>query len=258
MLFIFRARDCFDINLRRFVMQHAWNGKPERPETVCDGQPFEFCDFGCFSLTRSQQVSTLCDTFSYLVESSRESYVVRAREGALEFTRSFSQGKGVIASSTGLLLKTLGLNVTAIKIDPYMNIDAGTMAPTEHGQLHYFISQPETEPRAGEVFVLDDGGEVDLDLGNYERYLNVTLGRENNITTGKIYQQVIEREVSGALPGRAGLCLSTLANSVEEITWARRCRSFLTLRMRFKIGLNGSLKCPSTALESLLMSVSSR
>jgi CTP synthase len=88
-------------------------------------------------------------------------------------------GKGVIASSTGLLLKTLGLRVTAIKIDPYMNIDAGTMSPLEHG----------------EVFVLDDGGEVDLDLGNYERYLNVTLTRENNITTGKIYSQVIEREV---------------------------------------------------------------
>jgi CTP synthase len=88
-------------------------------------------------------------------------------------------GKGVIASSTGLLLKTLGLRITAIKIDPYMNIDAGTMSPLEHG----------------EVFVLDDGGEVDLDLGNYERYLNVTLTKENNITTGKIYSQVIEREV---------------------------------------------------------------
>jgi CTP synthase len=74
-----------------------------------------------------------------------------------------------IASSTGLLLKTIGLKVTSIKVDPYMNVDAGTMAPTEHG----------------EVFVLDDGGEVDLDLGNYERYLNITLTRENNITTGR-------------------------------------------------------------------------
>ena len=89
---------------------------------------------------------------------------------------------GYPASSTGLLLKTIGCKVTAIKIDPYMNVDAGTMAPTEHG----------------EVFVLNDGGEVDLDLGNYERYLNITLTRENNITTGKIYQHVIEREVSGS------------------------------------------------------------
>ena len=76
-------------------------------------------------------------------------------------------------------MKTLGLRVTAIKIDPYMNIDAGTMSPLEHS----------------EVFVLDDSGEVDLDLGNYERYLNVTLTRENNITIGNIYLQVIEREV---------------------------------------------------------------
>lgn len=88
------------------------------------------------------------------------------------------------ASSTGLLLKTLGLKVTAIKIDPYMNIDAGTMAPTEHG----------------EVFVLNDGGEADLDLGNYERYLDVTLRRDNNITTGKIYSQVIDKEVSQHSP----------------------------------------------------------
>lgn len=94
------------------------------------------------------------------------------------------------ASSTGLLLKTTGLSVTAIKIDPYMNIDAGTMAPTEHG----------------EVYVLNDGGEADLDLGNYERYLDVTLGKDNNITTGKVYSHVIEREVS-RVPGVVLSCL---------------------------------------------------
>jgi CTP synthase len=74
------------------------------------------------------------------------------------------------ASSTALLFKTMGLKVTMIKIDPYMNVDAGTMAPTEHG----------------EVFVLSDGGGADLDLGNYERYLRVNLMREHNITTGKV------------------------------------------------------------------------
>lgn len=89
-------------------------------------------------------------------------------------------GKGVIASSTGFLLRTLGLKVTSIKIDPYLNIDAGTLTPLDHG----------------EVFVLDDGGEVDLDLGNYERFLDVVLTRDNNITTGKVYKSVIEREVS--------------------------------------------------------------
>lgn len=88
-------------------------------------------------------------------------------------------GKGIIASSTGVLLKALGLRVTAIKIDPYLNIDAGTLSPFDHG----------------EVYTLDDGGEVDLDLGNYERFLDIQLTRDHNITTGKMYAQVIEKEV---------------------------------------------------------------
>ncbi|PKI83713.1 CTP synthase (glutamine hydrolyzing) [Malassezia vespertilionis] len=113
-------------------------------------------------------------------------------------------GKGVIASSTGLLLKTLGLRVTSIKIDPYMNIDAGTMAPTEHG----------------EVFVLDDGGEVDLDLGNYERYLDVTLARDNNITTGKIYREVIEKERRGDYLGKTVQIVPHLTNAIQD--WIER------------------------------------
>jgi len=67
--------------------------------------------------------------------------------------------------------------VTSIKIDPYLNIDAGTMSPFEHG----------------EVFILDDGGEADLDLGNYERFVDLSLSRDNNITTGKIYRTVIDK-----------------------------------------------------------------
>ncbi|KAK9014750.1 hypothetical protein V6N11_005895 [Hibiscus sabdariffa] len=95
-------------------------------------------------------------------------------------------GKGVTASSIGLLLKACGLRVTCIKIDPYLNNDAGTMSPFEHG----------------EVFVLDDGGEVDLDLGNYERFLDVKLTRDNNITTGKIYQFVLDKERKGDYLGK--------------------------------------------------------
>ncbi|SZF00914.1 unnamed protein product [Blumeria hordei] len=113
-------------------------------------------------------------------------------------------GKGVIASSTGLLLKTIGLKVSSIKIDPYMNVDAGTMAPTEHG----------------EVFVLDDGGEVDLDLGNYERYLGITLTRENNITTGKIYQHVIERERRGDYLGKTVQVVPHLTDAIQD--WIER------------------------------------
>jgi len=113
-------------------------------------------------------------------------------------------GKGVIASSTGLLLKTLGLKVTAIKIDPYMNIDAGTMAPTEHG----------------EVFVLDDGGEADLDLGNYERYLDITLSKDNNITTGKIYKEVIEKERKGDYLGKTVQVIPHVTNAIQD--WIER------------------------------------
>ena len=81
----------------------------------------------------------------------------------------------------GVLLKACGLNVTSIKIDPYLNVDAGVMSPFEHG----------------ETYVLDDGGETDLDLGNYERFLGLSLTRDHNITTGKIYQLVINRERKG-------------------------------------------------------------
>ncbi|KIY74344.1 CTP synthase [Cylindrobasidium torrendii FP15055 ss-10] len=113
-------------------------------------------------------------------------------------------GKGVIASSTGLLLKTIGLKVTSIKIDPYMNIDAGTMRPQEHG----------------EVYVLNDGGEVDLDLGNYERYLNVTLSRDNNITTGKIYREVIEKERRGEYLGKTVQIVPHITTAIQE--WIER------------------------------------
>lgn len=86
--------------------------------------------------------------------------------------------------------------MTAIKIDPYMNIDAGTMRPQEHGELCVSTGLSLSKSESiGEVYVLNDGGEVDLDLGNYERYLDVTLSRDNNITTGKIYREVIEKEV---------------------------------------------------------------
>ncbi|KAG8848373.1 CTP synthase ura7, partial [Serendipita sp. 411] len=113
-------------------------------------------------------------------------------------------GKGVIASSTGLLLKTTGLKVTSIKIDPYMNIDAGTMRPQEHG----------------EVYVLNDGGEVDLDLGNYERYLDVTLSRDHNITTGKIYKEVIEKERRGDYLGKTVQIVPHVTTGIQD--WIER------------------------------------
>ncbi|RDD43614.1 CTP synthase 2 [Trichoplax sp. H2] len=113
-------------------------------------------------------------------------------------------GKGIITSSIGLLLKYCGLEVTAIKIDPYLNIDAGTFSPYEHG----------------EVFVLNDGGEVDLDLGNYERFLDVQLHRDNNITTGKIYKQVIERERRGDYLGKTVQVVPHITDAIQQ--WIER------------------------------------
>lgn len=113
-------------------------------------------------------------------------------------------GKGVVASSLGTILKAVGFNVTAIKIDPYLNIDASLFSPYEHG----------------EVFVLDDGGEVDLDLGNYERFLDITLTQDNNITTGKIYKQVIERERRGDYLGKTVQIVPHITD--EIINWVER------------------------------------
>lgn len=113
-------------------------------------------------------------------------------------------GKGVTASSIGLLLQACGLRVTSIKIDPYLNKDAGTMSPFEHG----------------EVFVLDDGGEVDLDLGNYERFLDVKLTRDNNITTGKIYQSVIDKERKGDYLGKTVQVVPHITDAIQD--WIER------------------------------------
>src|SRR6267378_6901988 len=95
-------------------------------------------------------------------------------------------GKGISTSSIGVLLKSRGLKVSPVKIDPYLNVDAGTMNPYQHG----------------EVFVLDDGAEADLDLGNYERFLDVNLIGDHNITTGKVYRTVIEKERRGDYLGK--------------------------------------------------------
>ena len=87
-------------------------------------------------------------------------------------------GKGVVTASIAAILKAQGFKVAPIKIDPYINVDAGTMRPTEHG----------------EVFVTDDGGETDQDLGNYERFLDEPILKNHSITTGQVYLKVIEKE----------------------------------------------------------------
>jgi CTP synthase len=109
-------------------------------------------------------------------------------------------GKGITSSSIGRILKCKGYEVTAIKIDPYINIDAGTMNPFQHG----------------EVFVLKDGGEVDLDLGNYERFLDTELTSDHNLTTGKIYKAVIEKERRGDYLGSTVQIIPHITNEIKE------------------------------------------
>lgn len=107
-------------------------------------------------------------------------------------------GKGVTSASIGKILQARGFKVTAMKIDPYINVDAGTMNPTEHG----------------EVFVTEDGDETDQDIGNYERYLNCDILRENYMTTGRVYQSVIQRERNLEYGGK---CVEVVPHIPEEV-----------------------------------------
>jgi CTP synthase len=109
-------------------------------------------------------------------------------------------GKGITAASTGRLLKNAGFDVTAVKIDPYLNVDAGTMNPFQHG----------------EVYVLKDGGEVDLDLGNYERFLDIDMTFDHNVTTGKTYQHVIEKERAGDYLGRTVQIIPHITDDIKR------------------------------------------
>jgi CTP synthase len=111
-----------------------------------------------------------------------------------------SLGKGLAAASLGALLEARGLNVTLLKMDPYINIDPGTMSPLQHG----------------EVFVTDDGAETDLDLGHYERFVHTTMGRHNNCTTGQIYDTVIQKERRGDYLGATVQVIPHITDEIKR------------------------------------------
>jgi CTP synthase len=111
-----------------------------------------------------------------------------------------SLGKGITAASLGQLLKSRGLEVTIQKFDPYINVDPGTMSPYQHG----------------EVFVTDDGAETDLDLGHYERFTDVNLNKNSNVTTGKIYWSVLNKERKGVYLGRTVQVIPHITNEIKE------------------------------------------
>jgi CTP synthase len=111
-----------------------------------------------------------------------------------------SLGKGIASASLAALLEARGLNVTMIKLDPYINVDPGTMSPFQHG----------------EVFVTNDGAETDLDLGHYERFLRTTMGRNNNFTTGQIYESVIRKERKGEYLGGTVQVIPHITNEIKQ------------------------------------------
>ena len=111
-----------------------------------------------------------------------------------------SIGKGIAAASIGRLMKSRGIPITLIKMDPYINVDAGTMNPYQHG----------------EVFVTEDGAETDLDLGHYERFADTNLRADNNITTGKIYKNVIEKERRGDYLGQTVQVIPHVTNEIKS------------------------------------------
>ena len=113
---------------------------------------------------------------------------------------SSSLGKGIIAASLAKLLQSQGYSVTIQKLDPYINIDPGTLNPYEHG----------------ECYVTDDGAETDLDLGHYERFLNVPTSQANNVTTGKIYKSVIEKERKGDFLGKTVQVIPHITDEIKE------------------------------------------
>src|ERR671928_1553832 len=111
-----------------------------------------------------------------------------------------SLGKGLTAAALGTLLENRGLKVTLQKFDPYLNVDPGTMSPYQHG----------------EVYVLDDGAETDLDLGHYERFTNAPLSRDCNFTTGKIYRSVIDKERHGDYLGRTVQVIPHVTDEIKD------------------------------------------
>ncbi len=114
-----------------------------------------------------------------------------------------SLGKGITAASLGLLLKSRGLKVSLQKFDPYINVDPGTMSPYQHG----------------EVFVTDDGAETDLDLGHYERIVDINLTRYSSITTGKIYWSVLNKERRGDYLGATVQVIPHITNEIKDMVY---------------------------------------
>src|SRR5258706_11127630 len=154
------------------------------------------CRTTCTELThrRSGRTDRRTAFLVFREEASMPKFVV-ATGGVVS-----SLGKGIAAASLGLLLKERGLRVSLQKLDPYLNIDPGTMSPFQHG----------------EVFVTDDGAETDLDLGHYERFTNISVTRSHNVTTGQIYDTILSKERRGDYLGRTVQVIPHVTDEIKN------------------------------------------
>ena len=125
-------------------------------------------------------------------------------------------GKGITAASLGRLLKARGLKVAAQKLDPYINVDPGTMSPYQHG----------------EVYVTEDGAETDLDLGHYERFIDENLNKYSNLTTGKVYWNVLNKERQGEYLGSTVQVIPHITNEIKEFVYRVASRPTRTWSLR--------------------------
>lgn len=122
-------------------------------------------------------------------------------------------GKGIVVASIGTILKSCGLKVNTIKLDPYLNVDAGTMNPFEHG----------------ETFVTNDGMEADLDLGHYERFIGNEMTRDNIITSGRVYQNVLDKERTGKYLGKTVQIVPNLTDEISAFIYKNVANNDVTI-----------------------------
>jgi CTP synthase len=188
-----------DIPLKTKERQPAWGGR----QSLALPTPFVYLHTIQNSDEALQIISN--KSISQVVASSTSRRGVKGVEMPTKyifFTGGVvsSVGKGVTAAATGLLLKSRGFKVTVQKLDPYINVDPGTMSPYQHG----------------EVYVLDDGAETDLDLGHYERFVDIRLGRFSNFTTGQVYAEVISKERHGDYLGGTIQVIPHITNEIKR------------------------------------------
>ena len=148
----------------------------------------------------SQKQPTIGGGFFYFDSRAFDKLYLMAKYIFVTGGVTSSLGKGIIAASLAKLLQSRGLRVTIQKFDPYINVDPGTLNPYEHG----------------ECYVTEDGAETDLDLGHYERFLNIFTSQANNVTTGRIYQTVINKEREGAYLGKTVQVIPHITDEIKR------------------------------------------